>query len=321
MIDKVIEEINRADTILVVGHIMPDGDDVSSICSLVMGLEKYGKKVTGAIDDEIPGYLEELPIIKEKIRTFDCVKNTPADLIIIVDASSPDRVGRMQELFEYKRVVVIDHHATNLNFGHVNWVDATSASTAQLVFKLNQKLGVKYDEELATINLLGVATDTGFFKYSNTNAQVFEDVSNLVSFGGNISYITNAILENKPIENVLLFKDVLENLKFKKDKKIAYTYVSLEMLKKHNILPKNTPPFVGDLRALKGVEVAIVFNEHEKNVYHTSMRSKKYFDVSEVALHFGGGGHVRAAGFSKESENIEKLMEEVTDYIAEKMEN
>jgi phosphoesterase RecJ-like protein len=180
-------------------------------------------------------------------------------------------------------------------------------------------LNVEYDEELATINLLGIATDTGFFKYSNTNSKVFTDAAYLVDKGANLNKITNQILENKPIEHIKLMKDVLEEMKFEFDNKLAYSTVSLEMLNKYGIEQKDTPPFVGDLRSLRGVEVAIMYNQAEDNEYHISMRSKSWFDVSEVAVHFGGGGHKKTASFSYKTDNIEELMKKVSNFIGEKL--
>ncbi|MBM7558265.1 DHH family phosphoesterase [Marinitoga litoralis] len=317
-LEAIVGEINKVKNIIVVGHIMPDGDDISSVLALTMGLEKIGKNVRAVIDDDIPGYLEEFPFVKEKIKSYDCISKFPAELIISVDASSPDRIGRVYDHFKFARSIVIDHHATNTYFGNVNWVDKFGA-TAQMVLRLNKMLEVEYDEDLATVNLLGIATDTGFFKYSNTDAVVFEDVAWLVKNGGNIGLISNMILENKPLEHLLLYKDFLNEMKI--DNNIAYSHITLDMLNKYDILPKDSPSFVGELRSIKGIEVAITFSEGEPNVYHVSMRSKDWFDVSKVAVAFGGGGHPRAAGFSKETDNLEKLEKETVNAIKNLMES
>ncbi|WP_240739489.1 DHH family phosphoesterase [Marinitoga lauensis] len=250
-IEAIIGEINKVENIIVVGHIMPDGDDISSVLSLTMGLEKIGKNVRAVIDDNIPGYLEEFPFVKEKIKSYDCVNKFPAELIISVDASSPDRIGRVYEHFKYARSVVIDHHATNTYFGNVNWVDRFGA-TAQMVLRLNRMLEIEYDSDLATANLLGIATDTGFFRYSNTDAAVFEDVAWLVSKGGKIGLISNMILENKPLEHLKLYKDFLNEMKLENNNTIAYSHITIDMLDKYGILPKDSPSFVGELRAIKG---------------------------------------------------------------------
>ncbi|SHE32995.1 phosphoesterase RecJ domain-containing protein [Marinitoga hydrogenitolerans DSM 16785] len=317
-IESIIGEINKVKNILVVGHIMPDGDDISSVLSLTMGLEKLGKNVRGVIDWEIPGYLEEFPYVKEKIKSYDCIKEFPAELIISVDASSPDRIGRVYDHFKFARSVVIDHHATNTYFGNINWVDKFGA-TAQMVLRLNKMLEIEYDKDLSTVNLLGIATDTGFFKYSNTDATIFKDVAWLVDKGGDIGFISNMILENKPYEHLMLYKDFLDEMRF--DDNIAYSHITLDMLKKYKIPPKDSPSFVGELRSIKGVEVAITFSEAEPNVYHVSMRSKNWFDVSKVAVHFGGGGHPRAAGFSKETSDLKKLEKDVVETIKLLMES
>lgn len=314
MKEKIIEEIKKANTVMIVGHIMPDGDDVSSVASLTYGLTMMGKKAVGIIDDEIPEYLEELDFVKKYIRNFDCAKKNPSDLIIIVDASSPDRVGRVQELFDFRRVIVVDHHATNTKFGHINWVDSSYASAAQMVKEILEEMKVDYNSELATMNLTGIATDTGFFRYSNADKKVFKDASDLIEKGGQLNKITNLILENKPIENLLLLKDVVEKLEFYNDNQIAISHVTIDMIEKYGILPKNIPPFVGDLRSLKGVEVAVMFNEHEKGVFHVSMRSKEWFDVSKIAFEMGGGGHPRAAGFSSD-----KPLEELKNITVSKI--
>jgi len=98
-----------------------------------------------------------------------------------------------------KRNCVIDHHVTNSYFGNVNWVDPTFASTAQMIHRLNIELGVPYDERLATINYMGIATDTGFFRFSNTDSRVFRDAYELVKLGADPHFVSKMILENKRI--------------------------------------------------------------------------------------------------------------------------
>jgi phosphoesterase RecJ-like protein len=319
-LEAIVGEIKKVKNIIVVGHVMPDGDDISSVLTLTMALEKLGKNVRGVIDDQIPGYLEEFPFVKDKIKSYDCVSKFPAELIISVDASSPDRIGRVYDHFKFTRSIVIDHHATNTYFGNINWVDKFGAA-AQMVLRLNKMLEVEYDEDLATANLLGIATDTGFFRYSNTDSTVFEDVAWLVKKGGKIGLISNMILENRPLENLKLYKDFLDVMKLEKENTIAYSHITLDMLKKYNIAPKDSPSFVGELRSIKGVEVAVTFTEGEPGLYHVSMRSKEWFDVSKVAVAFGGGGHPRAAGFSKKSDNLTELENETINAIIKLMES
>ncbi len=321
---EIVEEISKNDNVLIVGHILPDGDDVSSLVSMTLGLEKLGKNVTAVIDDEIPEYLLQFPWVKSKIKKFEDVEKIiykNFDIMVILDCSSPDRIGKFEKYLNAFHVLLIDHHVTNTHFGNLNWVDPTMASTAQMVYRILTSLNVEYDKELATMNLLGIATDTGFFKYQNADVLVFKDVTELIEKGANISDISNTILDNIPLEQIYLYKDVISNLKLALNGQIAYSLLSLDMLSKYNVLPKDSPSFVENLRSIRGVEIAIVFQEYEKGSYHVSLRSKKWADVSKIALNYGGGGHPRAAGFSIETNDIKQTMEEIVYYISKTIGN
>jgi len=322
--EKIIaSEINKSNNILLVGHILPDGDDVSSLVSMSLGLEKLGKRTLAVIDDDIEEYLLEFPLVKKKIKKLDSEIEqnicNEFDLMIVLDSSSPDRIGRLENYLNFFHVIVIDHHITNTNFGNVNWVDPTVGATAQMVYRLLNFMSVDYDEQLATMNLLGIATDTGFFKYENTGPETFRVAASLIEKGASISYISNKIHGNTPLEHIYLYKDVISNLKLASQGLIAYSLITLDMLSKYNILPKDSPSLVENLRSIRGVEVAMIFQEFEKNLYHVSLRSKEWADVSKIALDFGGGGHPRAAGFSIKAEDIlveiQKIVEHITNFL------
>lgn len=318
-IKEITKEIVKNEKILLVGHILPDGDDVSSLTSMKLGLEKLGKKVSAVIDDDIPEYLLQFPTIKASIESFKDVENNiyqNFDVMIILDSSSPDRVGRFEKYLNSFRVLLIDHHVTNTHFGNINWVDPTMGSTAQMVYRILKDFNIDYDNELANMNLLGIATDTGFFKYQNAGSTVFKDAADLIEKGANISYIANTILDNTPLEHILLYKDILNELKITSEGRIAYSLLTLGMLAKYNILPKDSPSFVENIRSIRNVEIAIVFQEYKENLYHVSLRSKKWADVSKIALKYGGGGHPRAAGFSIQTRNIEKSIKEIVEDIS-----
>ncbi|QTA38965.1 bifunctional oligoribonuclease/PAP phosphatase NrnA [Thermosipho ferrireducens] len=306
---NIVAEINNAKKVLVLGHIMPDGDDISSVLSLTMGLEKLGKEVEAAIDWKIQSYFYELPEV-QKIRNFEQVKNYDPDLIVIVDASSPDRIGQFAQLLEKYKVIVIDHHGTNTYFGNFNWVDTSFGATAQMVLRINKELGVKYNERLALINLMGIQTDTGFFRYANADERVFLDAAELIKFGASPNVISRMILENKKIEQFRLLATMVDHLKIDCDGLLAYSYLSSEDYAANNCTEEDSGGFVSEIRSIKGVEVAIFLSEYNPNEVHVSFRSKEWFDVSKVAVVLGGGGHPRAAGCTIEGD-IKDILEEV----------
>ncbi len=318
--DEVVKATKGANKILVVGHIMPDGDDISSVLSLSIGLERSGKEVMSGIDWKIPWIFEELEEVR-RIVDYDSFKESgfQPDLMVVVDVSSPDRIGRFQELIGKVPVAVIDHHSTNDQFANYNWVDKTFGACAQMVLRVNRELGVNYDEGLATINLMGILTDTGFLRFPNADVRVYEDATELVRLGGKPHEISKMILENKRIEQFHLFAEVLEKMKLELNGKLVYSYITQEMYEKHGCTDEDSSGFVHELRSIRGVEVAVMFMEIRPKLVHVSMRSKDWFDLASFAKSIGGGGHPRAAGATIEGKNVFEVMDEVVPRLKEEM--
>jgi phosphoesterase RecJ-like protein len=314
-ITSIVSCIQKANDILVVGHIMPDGDCISSVVSLSMGLEKFGKRVTPAIDWKIPANFTVFPWI-DRIKDFSNDVVEP-NLIIIVDASSPDRIGRFEQLLR-KGIpsVVIDHHATNTYFADDCWVDPSYSSAAQMVLDLLKLMDVEYDADLALMNYIGIATDTGFFRYSNVDSSVFEAAAELVRLGADPTFVATSILETRKIEELFLERDAIDNIKMLSNGRFAYSYLELEDFEKYSLTEDDFVGFVGDLRSIKSVEVALFASEASKGEAHVSLRSKSYFDVSKIAVAFGGGGHQKASGFTlRYDDNLEDALAETIEMI------
>lgn len=307
-IAKIVSQIIDLQDILIVGHVMPDGDDISSVASLTLGLKQLGKNCFGSIDYKIPDYYKVFAGVNE-IKSYDEVLNFVPQLIVVLDSSSPDRVGRFEPMLSNHRTIVIDHHATNTLFGDINWVDTSYAATAQMVYTLNKVLGITYDSELATTNLMGMATDSGFFRFSNTDERLFKDAAELVRFGAKPHFIATTILENKRPEQMKLYCTMINHMVL--EDSLAYSWLSYEDYLENNCVEDDSTGFVGEIRALKDVEVAILFTEFPKNEIHVSFRSKNWFDVSRVASILGGGGHARAAGCSFKEAELEDVLKEV----------
>ncbi len=313
---EVVKAIERAENVLVVGHVMPDGDDISSVLTLSMGLRRLGKKTLPGIDYKIPYIFEETPWIEE-IVDFDGFENSgfDPDLVVIVDVSSPDRIGRFVEILEDVSAVVVDHHKTNEGFVKTQWVDPSFGACAQMVLRINEELGVEYDEKLSHVNLLGILTDTGFLRFQNADVRVYEDATKLVKMGANPHEISKMVLENKRPEQFKLFAEVLEKMKLEVNGLLAYSYITSEMYERHGCTDEDSSGFVHELRSMRGVEVAVMFMEYRPGEVHVSMRSKDWFDVSEIAVMFGGGGHPRAAGITLKDTNVFDTMNKVVPQI------
>ncbi len=166
---------------------------------------------------------------------------------------------------------------------------------------------------------MGILTDTGFLRFPNADARVYEDATELVKLGGKPHKISSMILENKRIEQFHLFADVLEKMKTELDGKLVYSYITQDMYKKHGCTDEDSSGFVHELRSIRGVEVAVMFMEIRPKLVHVSMRSKEWFDLSQFAKSIGGGGHPRAAGASIEGKDVFEVMDYVIPKLKEEM--
>lgn len=294
-LQQVMDRLDVARRVLVIGHVSPDGDAIGSVAGLVLILRKQGKKAVGCIADGVPWFYRPL-LADGLIRTPDEVKGATFDTVVTVDSSDLARLGDAQALLDGKPPdIVLDHHRTNRGFGRLNYCDPSSAATALIVYEIAQAL-VPVDEQLAQVLLLGVATDTGFFRYGNGDHRVLEVAADLVKSGASLPRIASAALENKTLHGLKLLARMLDTVTLAAAGKLAYGWVSAAMLAETGCTEQEAEGFVGEVRALHGVEVALLFVESPPGEVHVSFRSKSYVDVSEIALALGGGGHPRAAG-------------------------
>ncbi|RKX56322.1 MAG: hypothetical protein DRP50_00550 [Thermotoga sp.] len=316
-IKSVMEE---AQSILVTGHIRPDGDCISSVLGLSYALRKLGKKVFACLQDDVPHVFRGIPTWQSIFKPQE-LKDKQFDLVFILDSSDKGRIGKVNELLEKKDIpiVVIDHHKTSKDFGDINWIDSSYASTSQIIYEFLKAIRFDISPEHAQILLTGIATDTGFFKYSNVTHETLEDASELVALGARINDIANMVLENITLEQLKLHSLFLQTLHVELNGKLGWGYISEDMFKQTNTKEEDSTFFVQTIRSINTVEVAILFIEHKKGDIHVEFRSKKYFDVSEIAVHFGGGGHARAAGCTLKDTSLEKTETKVLQYVRERI--
>jgi len=309
-LDQVIEKLKDGERFLVIGHMGPDGDDVSSVASLVMILRKLGKEAEGCIADTIPEFFRRLSG-DELIKGVEDLRDYAYDTSITVDSSDLARIGSAVELLKDGMPdITLDHHKSNIGFGRINFCDPSYAAAAMIIHEIGERL-VDLDPALAETLLLGIATDTGFFRYSSVDERVFTSAAALVGSGARMGRITEAVLEHRTLNEIRLHTAMFETLKITSDGRLATAYVTAEMIKGTGCTGEDTSGLVGQLRAIGGVEAAIMFIEWPQGTFHVSLRSKENIDVSAIALKFGGGGHARAAGCSCSEGTLERLMSDV----------
>lgn len=305
--------IEKAETILVVSHVNPDGDTLSANLALVHSIKKhFNKKAIPVYVGNIPAVYKFLPGIEKFVNVSNIDRKEIYDLVIAVDIAAKDRMVDALELFtKAKCNVNIDHHKTNNNYGKLNYVDVDACSAGEVVFNILAEINAEISKDIATCIYTSILTDTGCFKYEKTTSKTFDIASKLVGYGASPSEIARECYDTKPQNMVQFQVNALNNAKFLEDGKIAYTIVTLDDMKKFNASNEHTDGISEALRQIKTVEVAILLKETENNQTKVSLRSKN-IDVSKIASNFNGGGHTFAAGCTIKkppSVAINKLLE------------
>ena len=281
--------LTQANTIVLTSHIGPDGDTLGSTLALKAALEQMGKKVLVMVDDKISSTYSFMPGIDSYIspKAEDKYK---ADLLVIIDASSLDRAGIIPSCVDAPILLNIDHHISNTHYAQYLWLNAKAAATGEMILALLQQLPVTITKEIAICLYVAIATDCGYFKYSNTTPATMRAAADLLEKGIEPNVISDA-LELKSKATINLLKIVLNTITYYGDGKIATIEITPENYDKD----VDTDSFIYYPRYIEGVDVAILFKAVEPNVTRISMRSR-CLDVSAIALSFNGGGHKKAAG-------------------------
>ena len=290
---NLLEECRDAKSIVISGHVRPDGDCIGSCMAMYLYLKK------ALVDTEITVCLEKPADIFNCIKDIEKIDSsfsakTP-DVFIALDCEST-RLGEAEALFEKaKKRINIDHHVSNkLGCGDVNYVVQGISSTAELVYELIDKSYM--DEELAKAIYIGIIHDTGIFKYSNTSPKTMRIAADLLEYEFDFpAIIDETFYEKTYVQNQLLGRALLESIMFM-DGKCIVSAINQKILSFYNAKPEDLDGIINQLRIIKGVECAIFMYETGNQEYKVSLRSCNYIDVSKVASYFGGGGHVRAAG-------------------------
>lgn len=281
---KLLTEYNH---FVITAHVNPDGDAVGSLLALMHGLKALNKQVTCLIDDEIPRNFEIMPGYEMIARPQEAIVN--ADLLIILDCSDLERIGKTSEVVNAP-ILNIDHHISNNGFADYLHLDANSAATGEIIFRLLKQLKVEITKSMAICLYTAIATDCGFFRYANTSAETMQIGAELLACGVKPNIISEN-LEKKSLTALQTLGKVLDSLELFAQGHISCITITSEIVEECD----STEGFIDFARIVEGVDVAIMVKYIDEKTCRISMRSKQT-DVSKVALQFSGGGHVRAAG-------------------------
>lgn len=284
-----LRELLRARTVVLSTHINPDGDALGSMIALYLFLQSRGKQVQMWLDDNLPAMYSFLPELDKIVRP----PATPlqVDLFVVLDAGDASRTGASAVSYR-GRSLNIDHHLSNGDFADLTVLDETVAATGIIVLRMIEEADGPITKKMATCLYTAIASDCGFFRYANTDAQTFYAAARLVGYGAEPNTISEQ-LQAMPLSKITALSKVLDTLEISGCGKIASVEVPADV---SSTDVEDTEGYIDYPRNILGVEVAVMFKPSaEKATVKLSFRSKR-LNVSELARSLGGGGHARAAG-------------------------
>lgn len=305
--DQIVSCVQGHDHFVISTHISPDPDALGSALALQRALERLGKTSVVVLSDPVPLQLEFLPGAAGVLSPA-ALEGMAFEQVIVVDCASFKRVG--DDLYERLKghfLINLDHHVDNPRFGNLHYVRG-AASCTLILDELIEALGLALDPELATCLYAGLMGDTNAFRTAEVKASVLTTAARWLEAGADHAAVTRNLFERKSWEEVQLLAYALNHLQ--REDGLAWCTLPLEVFSSADGRRLDTDWIVAQLRAIEGVEIAMLFKEIEPRRIKVSLRSKGQHDVNGIAQAFGGGGHLKAAGCL-----LEGTLEEATQAV------
>ncbi|MEJ2655667.1 MAG: bifunctional oligoribonuclease/PAP phosphatase NrnA [Desulfobacterales bacterium] len=320
--DSIIRQLKNSHRILAVTHANPDGDAIGSLIAMGLSLKALNKKTTLYNESPIPAVYRFLPEVHHVGRK---IENARYDLAVILDCSNLDRIGEAVSVVkQIPTIINIDHHITNTHFGHLQLIDTSACATSEILYWLIKQLGVPLDKSIATAIYTGILTDTGSFRFSNTNRAAFAICQEMLDLGVDPYDISQHVYGTYSLGRIKLLNLALDSIEISNNGKVSIMTLTKHMFDETHTQPEDGDGLINYAKRIEDIKVAALIQEHpngsqpSKNsrTYHVSLRSDGSVDVAAIASVFGGGGHSSAAGF-----NIESTLSEVKSKILNLAEN
>lgn len=320
---EILNEIKKANNILLHCHPSPDPDSVGSVLAMKFALEQLGKKVIAISGDSSIPKAFQFPGVESIVqKNFFEININEFDLFIILDSGSMEMISAKSKIVfpDSLMTIVIDHHASNKGYGKINLIDSTYPSATQLLFDLFKEIGIKIDHDIALNLFMGIYTDTGGFRYSNTNIDSFRIATELVSIVPDY-YRTISVMDNSNRRETLVFEGLaLSSLKTFFDGKLAIVTVTNKELNSNNIKDEDisTGYIASKMKSVIGIDISATLIETHPDLIKISFRTRnsEKYDLSKLAVALGGGGHVAAAG-AKLNMTMELAIDKVVKTVKE----
>jgi phosphoesterase RecJ-like protein len=299
--DKIFQSfIKKSQTIIISTHIYPDADGIGSQIALAYALKKLGKTVLCVNEEPLPEryrYLEsQTRVLGYREYEQSQEVDGDADLFIIVDAHSPQRIGENMRRVcgQARNFLYIDHHPCPREIAAIHCIDTKAAATGELVGGLIESMGIQFNQDLALPLYTSVLIDTSSFRYPTVTANTHRLIGKLLDTGIGPSKAYYGIYGTKTIGHMHFLGAILSKAQVNKTGEVAWIILCEKMLIDYDIDPEDTYSYINHLLILENIKVACMFREEGKKV-KVSLRSTGNTDVGLIAEAIGGGGHNHSA--------------------------
>jgi phosphoesterase RecJ-like protein len=298
IVDQIIKVLKEAQSFCLSGHQNPDADVIGSALAMESLLRRLGpnRKIDILASGHPPKILNYLPGF-DRIKSVTHAEGT-YDACIVFECSGADRMGNIIDFdSQVKTVINIDHHLHNPNFGDINWVEPTTSSTSEMIFKIFERAKMPVTKEEAMCLYTGLVADTGCFRYGNTNLQTHMIGGKLIEAGAPVAHVSETLYMSRSWPSFQLWAKALANVKFFCDRRVAVMAIPESLYADVGASPEDTEEIVNAGLQLGSAVVSILLKEKSPAV-KVSLRSKGDWNINQVAQRFGGGGHKNASGCS-----------------------
>ena len=310
--------LKENDNILLLSHSHPDGDTLGSATALAYALKQMGKRVTVKCGDRISEAFDFM-FAEMSDEEFE------PEFIVAVDIADPKLLGRdFEGIYTSKINLCIDHHGSNVLYAPKTWLEAESASAAEMIYLLLCEMETEITPQIASCLFTGVATDTGCFRFSNTTVRTFEIAAKLAAYGADTYNIIQVFFETKTRTYAALEKLAIEGMRFYCNDRCAFITVTQDMYRRSGSDESEVDRLANLPRQIEGVLVGVTVIELRDGSFKASVRTHGVIDASEICGRLGGGGHVGAAGCTlygtrQQATNslIKEIQDEITAFLAE----
>ncbi|MBI5866341.1 MAG: DHH family phosphoesterase [Planctomycetes bacterium] len=288
---------------LLLSHRRPDGDAIGSLAAMALLLRARGQTPQVALFDHIPARYAMLQTAAEW-RSWEESRELlveGCDAVIVLDTCSLSQLEPAAEfLANAPRTLVIDHHLTRdpigTRDGDMQAIDETAGANALILAEWARAAGRSLDEPTARALFVGLATDTGWFRYSNTDARMLRAAADLLDAGVDAAALYNAIYQQEPAAKLRLIAQLLQSLELRAEGRLAVMCLRPADFARAGADRTMTEDLVNEAGRIAGVECTLLFTEEDSGEVRVNLRSREQVDVAAIARRFGGGGHARAAG-------------------------